>query len=191
MKKIIDNDLGSTLKEFRKSGHSYMNISRLTGLGYRTVYRYLNERCRLNDLKIQRAYYDRNNKKIIKYTKEYRVKNFERIRLYQKARTQRKRLMVLNHYSNNSPKCACCCETIIQFLSIDHVDNNGKSHRRLIGGSSQLVSWLIKNNYPKGFQILCFNCNLSKGFYGKCPHQLVKDSDVKDFKHRLQEGIVQ
>lgn len=31
--------------------------------------------------------------------------------------------------------------------------------------------WQRKNNYPKGFQVLCHNCNLAKGFYGKCPHQ--------------------
>ena len=25
--------------------------------------------------------------------------------------------------------------------------------------------------YPPGYQVLCHNCNLAKGFYGSCPHQ--------------------
>ena len=34
-----------------------------------------------------------------------------------------------------------------------------------------LLGWIIKNNFPEGFKILCHNCNNAKGFYGKCPHQ--------------------
>lgn len=34
----------------------------------------------------------------------------------------------------------------------------------------RIEEWLKKNDYPKGFQILCHNCNMSKGFYGYCPH---------------------
>ena len=41
----------------------------------------------------------------------------------------------------------------------------------------------IKNNFPKGFQILCHNCNIAKGHYGKCPHE-------KKFKEwKLKHGI--
>ena len=34
-----------------------------------------------------------------------------------------------------------------------------------------LNQWLVTNNFPKGFQILCSNCNFAKGVLGKCPHQ--------------------
>jgi hypothetical protein len=30
---------------------------------------------------------------------------------------------------------------------------------------------LIKENFPKEYQILCFNCNLALGFFGYCPHR--------------------
>ena len=40
-----------------------------------------------------------------------------------------------------------------------------------LGSAYQVVRWITKNNSPKGFQILCHNCNMAKGFYGKCPHQ--------------------
>ena len=34
-----------------------------------------------------------------------------------------------------------------------------------------LGQWIKKNNFPKGFQILCHNCNVAKGIYGECPHE--------------------
>ncbi len=40
-------------------------------------------------------------------------------------------------------------------------------------GGSVLYSWLKKQGYPPGFQVLCHNCNLAKGYYGACPHQNV------------------
>jgi len=38
-----------------------------------------------------------------------------------------------------------------------------------------LHNWIIENNFPKGFQILCQNCNFAKGMIrnkNKCPHEL-------------------
>jgi len=37
--------------------------------------------------------------------------------------------------------------------------------------AAPLNQWLVTNNFPKGFQILCWNCNFAKGMLGKCPHQ--------------------
>lgn len=71
--------------------------------------------------------------------------------------------------------CACCGENEIKFLAIDHINNNGASHRRSIG-TKNVALWIIKNNFPKGFQILCHNCNMAKGFYGECPHKKLKDN---------------
>lgn len=69
-------------------------------------------------------------------------------------------------------ECICCGESQIDVLTIDHVKNDGAQHRRLIGGGSRLYAWLRKNGFPQdGFQILCFNCNRAKFYYGVCPHQ--------------------
>jgi len=87
------------------------------------------------------------------------------------------RLEVLVHYSQNPPKCACCGEIHIEFLSIDHINNDGAEHRKKIG-KGELYSWLKKNKYPEGFQVLCMNCNISKGHYGYCPHQ--KETEGKN-----------
>ena len=35
----------------------------------------------------------------------------------------------------------------------------------------QFNKWLIKNNFPEGYQILCYNCNTVKARYGQCIHE--------------------
>lgn len=77
--------------------------------------------------------------------------------------------------------CTCCGETEPMFLSIDHVNNDGAKHRRAIGefksngkgAGSRTLKWLKDNGYPRGFQVLCMNCNCgkqrNKGF---CPHHV-------------------
>jgi hypothetical protein len=75
---------------------------------------------------------------------------------------------VISHYGG---KCKCCGEDHWEFLTIDHVGGGGAEHRRKIGGGNKIYYWLRKNNYPKGFRVLCVGCNFSLGMYGYCPHQ--------------------
>ena len=68
--------------------------------------------------------------------------------------------------------CKCCKETTECFLTIDHINNDGAEHRKQIGRTS-ILRWLKQNNYPDGFQVLCFNCNLGRRLNGGiCPHQI-------------------
>lgn len=73
--------------------------------------------------------------------------------------------------ANYGDKCACCSEGTLEFLAIDHIDGGGNQHRTEVGGGAKFLRWLRDNGYPAGFQILCHNCNLAKGFFGNCPHQ--------------------
>lgn len=68
-------------------------------------------------------------------------------------------------------KCACCGESHFEFLTMDHVNNDGAKQRKEIGNASAIYKWIIANNFPEGFQVLCFNCNFSKSVYGYCPHR--------------------
>jgi hypothetical protein len=109
-----------------------------------------------------------------KREKEWRRKHRKQINENIKRCNQRLRIEVLEAYGG---KCACCGETEIKFLSIDHVEGNGAAHRRDVvksGGGQQFWRWLKKNNYPSGFQVLCHNCNMAKAFYGSCPHTTQK-----------------
>lgn len=83
----------------------------------------------------------------------------------------RLKLKVLDRYGG---KCACCGEAEPEFLAIDHINNDGAEHRREIGikgGGTMFYQWLVKNNFPNGFQVLCFNCNFAKSQSGGCPHE--------------------
>lgn len=72
------------------------------------------------------------------------------------------------------PVCACCHETMDQFLSLDHIHNNGAAQRRELGPKGLGVvfyAWLKKHQFPPGFQVLCMNCNFGKRMNdGVCPH---------------------
>ena len=73
-------------------------------------------------------------------------------------------------------KCACCGETIKEFLTIDHINNDGaEMKRKNIHGrpSMSFYTWLKKNNFPPGFQVLCWNCQWGKvKNKGICPHRV-------------------
>jgi hypothetical protein len=105
-------------------------------------------------------------------------KNPERYRRMKKYMYHRwvetTRLATLGHYSNQNYKCACCGQSERDFLVIDHIDGHGNQHRKEIFGSPQagyrFYDWLIKHGYPLGYQVLCYNCNASKGKHGKCVH---------------------
>lgn len=124
--------------------------------------------CKINPVGMHSSYCNPCN---AKQQREWRSKNKEKYSQSNKRNRIKLRKEVLTHYGGNPPKCACCGESHYEFLSIDHINNDGKQHRKQVGIGMRMYYWLRKNNYPKGFQVLCFNCNLAKGFSGKCPHQ--------------------
>lgn len=85
----------------------------------------------------------------------------------------RKRIACLTHYSKGDiPECCCCGEREVKFLSIDHINGGGNKHRKA-ERISNIFHYLARNGFPEGYQTLCHNCNMAKGFYGSCPHQAV------------------
>lgn len=59
-------------------------------------------------------------------------------------------------------------------LTIDHIFEDGKAHREELGTrhTIALYQWLINNDFPDTFQVLCMNCNFAKYLNGGlCPHQ--------------------
>jgi hypothetical protein len=114
----------------------------------------------------------------------YNFKNRIRLNEQVKQRGNELRMKVLKHYSNSEePSCACCGEKTYEFLAIDHMNNDGAQHRKKIGTHIHLYRWLINNNLPEGYQILCHNCNFSKGQHGICPHERKKGIEPS-FKRR-------
>ena len=113
-----------------------------------------------------------------KYFQENKEKIYEQIKKYRQGNKE----LVYNHYGNGVIQCTCCGEKEIDFLSLDHIYNNGGNHRKKIGKGIMMLNWAIKNNFPPIFQLLCMNCNFSKGKKGnncKCIHQIRREEKEK------------
>jgi hypothetical protein len=99
---------------------------------------------------------------------ELRELNREKVRAQANAWNRRMQDAAIDAYGGF---CACCGETERTFLQIDHVNDDGAEHRRMIKGA-RLAPWLRKNGYPEGFRVLCANCNFGRHINGgACPHE--------------------
>lgn len=119
--------------------------------------------------KVRRKWRKNNPDKINLYAKKYRIKYRDKIRKRENAHLQKLRIKALTYYGGVPPECRCCKEKYIEFLSLDHINGGGNKHREKIKRS--IWFWLQSKNYPKGFQVLCHNCNSAKAFYKRCPHE--------------------
>ena len=100
-----------------------------------------------------------------------RAKRMTKKAIQSRASRWARKLLVLQHYSGSQePYCACCNETIVYFLALDHIGNWGGKHRKELNGKSP-YAWVVHNGLPEGFQVLCHNCNMALGMYGFCPHK--------------------
>ena len=109
-----------------------------------------------------RNYVKENRSKINKQQQAYKSKNRPKINQAEAERTQKLKIDVMTHYSIGKAHCLHCGETKIAFLTIDHI--NGRkawNHARKYKGKV-LYSWLKRNGYPPGFQVLCWNWNQIK-----------------------------
>jgi hypothetical protein len=99
-------------------------------------------------------YQDNHRAEVLQWTKEYR---------------ENEKISAIIAYGG---KCACCGESNIEFLAIDHVEGNGNIKRRNgEPGGWHLARKLRMSGYPQGeYRILCHNCNSSLGYFGYCPH---------------------
>jgi hypothetical protein len=143
------------------------------------------------DKKDRRKYYQKNKEEINRKRREYnssierkqitkeqfkvwRSNNLERAKQItgeaKKKYEKRCKDLVFEYYGKI---CSCCGESNSKFLTIDHVNGGGRKHRSEI--KSKIQIWLVKNNFPDGFETLCYNCNCGKNInHGICPHKDIK-----------------
>jgi len=91
-------------------------------------------------------------------------------RLIMETLHQTRKTIILNHYG---AMCACCGISDKEFLTLDHINNDASEYRKskIHGGGTHSYKYVIDNDFPEDFQILCWNCNCAKGAYGMCPHE--------------------
>lgn len=90
---------------------------------------------------------------------------------YTRRYNQRLRLEVLTHYGL---QCACCGESNLGFLTIEHKEGVPDSHRSASGKRrSGAALWLQikREGFPDHLETLCWNCNMGRALYGRCPHE--------------------
>lgn len=86
-----------------------------------------------------------------------------------------RRLIKKDVHDSLGAKCACCGETRREFFHLDHPLKNGREERLKYGGQwgvyRRFRQFLKRNGRPpKGYRLLCANCNMSLGDRGYCPH---------------------
>lgn len=121
--------------------------------------------------KERREYYAKNKERLLKYFSERRRTPAyrKRHREYAKRRYHEVRSEMLAAYGG---RCTCCGETEPAFLTIEHVNQDGASHRRLLSSPAGVIPDLKKRGWPKdGFTLHCWNCNAANYFSGGCPHR--------------------
>ena len=90
---------------------------------------------------------------------------------YNRKQRRRWKEEVIFYYSGGTMACANPYGqhnnepyTDIRALQIDHLLSDGSKQKRTLKfeDGSALYRWLIKNAFPKGYQVLCANCNWVK-----------------------------
>lgn len=93
---------------------------------------------------------------------------------HRRARFRADRLAALERYARGNLACACCGEQALEFLGLDHVNDDGGAHRRQlrVTGGGQFYAWLRKTGYTyEHLVVACHNCNIARAMYGECPHK--------------------
>jgi len=106
------------------------------------------------------------------YNSEWSKQHKEKVRPIVKKYYAKLKLSIFIAYGGNPPKCACCGETHIEFLTLDHINGGGSKERNnRKQGSYGIYRRLKREGFPKGFRVLCMNCNWAYGKWGYCPHK--------------------
>lgn len=76
-----------------------------------------------------------------------------------------RKLFALTHYGPNGSLGCCfpeCSVTDLDMLSLDHVNDDGASHRREMSAGNPIYRWVEETGFPEGFQTLCYNHQMKK-----------------------------
>lgn len=92
---------------------------------------------------------------------EYYHSHKAQLKQYQKQLRIQNKHDVIFHYSNGTMECKACSIRTFEILTLDHIFGNGNKHRKAINSIS-IWQWIKRMKYPKGYQILCYNCNVLK-----------------------------
>jgi len=141
-----------------------------------------NQRCKNKDIKrfrerklvASKKWRANNYKKSLEISRRSYRKNYHKYRdkvvEYHRIRHAQLRNEVLEVYGK---RCVCCGETAAPFLTLEHKNGSGNTHRKLVGKSGVYAD-LKRRGWPKNdYAILCMNCNWATRNGEVCPHKQV------------------
>lgn len=145
-------------EELRFKGMSYEAIGEVYGVSRQRIHQFLTGYKPKN--------YRENQQK---YKRHYRTttRGILAHRLAQQRLRARVKGLVITHYGNGNMACVRCGFGDVRALTIDHINGGGSEHIKQLKmqrGGSHFYKWLIKSDYPVGYQTLCMNCQLIKRF---------------------------
>lgn len=88
--------------------------------------------------------------------------------LAERQRAVRVKWEVMQKYGGS---CACCGESKVAFLTIDHINDDGAEKRRAGLHTGGFYKKLRRLPVDPTLRVLCYNCNLGRRATGVCPHQ--------------------
>jgi hypothetical protein len=98
--------------------------------------------------------------------KEWAQNNVEKRKETVRRHHENLKNAVINVLTDGEGTCRWCGQGDQDVLTIDHINNDGAAHRKQFGGKTfggkHIYQWLVNNDYPSGFQVLCYNCNMKK-----------------------------
>ena len=136
------------------------------------------KQCMFVDRKID---YAKNRERRVASTLNWRQRNREFFRESQRRQRREAKQKIVDAYGG---KCTCCGESTFEFLTLEHLNRDGKDHRKAKGGPLGTYRDVIKRGFPKEYTILCCNCNYAERLGKTCPHKLARACKGKDGRPR-------
>jgi len=134
-----------------------------------------------------REYRAANKEKVNASVRKYRQNHLEAVRASGRARYHRKRAeyragrkaLRARFFEIYGARCHCSCgcqQTILGFLTIGHINNDGAEDRRANGKSEPLLRKATRHPDFSKYTALCWNCNSGAHMNGGiCPASEVRD----------------
>ena len=104
-----------------------------------------------------KKHYLKYKEKYNKQSREWHENNRERMNEFGRKHREKRKREILEHYGG--VYCSLCDITDIEVLTLDHVAGGGTKQRRSFKDGHAIYRWIINNNFPSGFRVLCRNCN--------------------------------
>lgn len=94
--------------------------------------------------------------------------NYYRVSGYKEKRNAQNTKARTNFIEMYGGKCSCCGENRVEFLTLEHVHGQVGKRREV---SYTAYRKAVAKYDPSKYDLLCMNCNFSRGKYGYCPHE--------------------